>query len=131
MRDGLKVAAVGVGRIGVFHAQHVQEIAGDRGDCVLAAVIDAHEDTAERAGALVRKQGLGRDPEVQVLEDTLCLVFLETQFTELAARLETEKLLDVTRKTLRKMSGAAVEEARGLDLDAGSRELLERALAPD
>ncbi len=84
--------------------------------------------TAARAQALVRKQGLGRDPEVQVLEDALCLVFLETQFRELAERLEEDKLLDVTRKTLRKMSAGAIARAGELPLDDRSRALLERAV---
>ncbi len=58
MEGGLKLGIVGAGRIGVFHAQHVQEIASDRGDCTLSAVIDAHEDTAERVAAqLQERQG--------------------------------------------------------------------------
>ncbi len=51
MGDELKLAVVGVGRIGVFHAQHVQEIANGRSDCALSAVVDGHEDTAERVAA--------------------------------------------------------------------------------
>src|SRR5213080_3800041 len=38
----------------------------------------------ERVQAIIRKEGLGRDPAVQVHEDALCLVFLETQALELA-----------------------------------------------
>ena len=45
---------VGVGRIGVFHAQYVQEMAGERGDCALSAVVDGHEDTAARVAALLQ-----------------------------------------------------------------------------
>jgi hypothetical protein len=77
---------------------------------------------------LVRKRGLGRDPEVQALEDALCLVFLETQLAEIASRMPDEKLLDVLRKTLRKMSPAAKALASGLELGARERDLLERAL---
>lgn len=86
-------------------------------------------DTVARVQAIVRKKNLGRDPEVQVLEDALCLVFLETQFHDLTARLDEEKVVDVTRKTLRKMSPVAVERALGLPLDAADRALLERARA--
>jgi hypothetical protein len=68
---------------------------------------------------------------VQVLEDALCLVFLETQLRDIAGRLPGDKLLDVTRKTLAKMSGAAIARARALPLDAESRALLERAAAPE
>ena len=37
--------------MGAFHAQHVQEVARERGDCTLAAVVDGHEDTAARVAA--------------------------------------------------------------------------------
>src|SRR6202030_1192786 len=37
-------------------------------------------ETVERVQSIVRKQHLGDDPDVQALEDAMCLVFLETQF---------------------------------------------------
>lgn len=87
-------------------------------------------ELVERVSALVRKQGLGSDPEAQTLEDALCLVFLETQYGELAGRLEEQKLLDVTRKTLRKMSAAAIAQAHTLPLEEHERALLLRAAPP-
>jgi hypothetical protein len=102
------------------HAQVTREILAAEGFA---------PDTVERVLALIRKQGLGRDPELQVLEDALCLVFLETQFEALAARLDPEKRVDVTRKTLRKMSPTAIEHARGLSLSDAARAILERASA--
>ncbi len=39
---------MGVGRIGVFHAQHVQELARETDACELVAVVDTFEDTAQR-----------------------------------------------------------------------------------
>ncbi|MFH1571204.1 MAG: Gfo/Idh/MocA family oxidoreductase [Gemmatimonadota bacterium] len=51
MSDPWRIAAVGVGRIGIFHAQHVQELATERGDCALVAVVDGHGDLAARAAA--------------------------------------------------------------------------------
>ena len=86
-------------------------------------------DTVERVVALIRKQGLGRDPEVQILEDALSLVFVETQLEALAARLDPEKMLDVTRKTLRKMSPGALERARRMPLSDSAHAILERASA--
>jgi hypothetical protein len=85
------------------------------------------ENTIGRVQDLVRKRGLGRDPEVQVLEDALCLVFLETQFAALAGRLDDEKSLDVTRKTLAKMSPAAIQRAGEIELGEAERALLARA----
>lgn len=103
-----------------FHADEVGRILADAG---------WGTDTVARVQVLVKKQGLGRDAEVQALEDALCLVFLELQFHDLAARLDEEKLLDVTRRTLAKMSPRAIELARGLPLDAGDLALIERAAA--
>jgi hypothetical protein len=87
--------------------------------------------TTRRVQDLVRKRGLGRDPEVQALEDALCLVFLETQLGELAARMDEAKLVGVVRKTLRKMSPAAHAHAQALPLSAGEGRLLARALAEE
>ncbi len=98
----------------------------------VAAILEGEgydEAVIARVQDLVRKKNLARDPEVQALEDALCLVFLETQFRALAGRLEPEKLLEVTRKTLRKMSDAGRRLALELDLEAPDRALLERALA--
>lgn len=78
----------------------------------------------ERVQAIVRKRGLGRDPEVQVFEDALCLVFLDTQLEEIVAKLAPEKLEEVVRKTLAKMSAAAIDHAQRLSLTPESRTLL-------
>ena len=83
--------------------------------------------TIRRVQDLIRKRGLGRDPEVQALEDALCLVFLETQLAELAGRMDEAKLVDVMRKTLRKMSPRAQRLAESLPLAARERALLSRA----
>lgn len=85
--------------------------------------------TVARVQAIVAKRGLGTDPDVQALEDVACLVFLETQLHDLAARLAPDHAVEVIRKTLPKMSDAAKAVALGLDLPADDRALLERALA--
>lgn len=87
------------------------------------------EDIA-RVQAIVRKQGLGRDPEVQVHEDALCLVFLETQFDALAAQLaDDDKMIDILRKTAKKMSPEGLAAAGELPLSAEGADLLVRAMA--
>jgi Domain of unknown function (DUF4202) len=98
----------------------------------VARILDAvgyDAGTIERVAAIVRKRGLGRDPDVQALEDALCLVFIETQFSDLAARLEPDKMVDVVRKTLAKMSDDAKVHALALDLAPDDRAVIERALA--
>lgn len=100
-------------------------------DEVAAIMRGAGYDDAEieRAQAIVRKQGLGRDPDVQVHEDALCLVFLETQFDDLVAQIDDDdKMVEILRKTARKMSPEALEAAGSLAFSAAGARLLERAL---
>jgi hypothetical protein len=85
--------------------------------------------TVERVQDIVRKRGLGTDPEVQVLEDVVCLVFLETQLHDLAAKLAPDHIVEVVRKTLPKMSDEAKALALELDLEPSDRAVLERAVA--
>ncbi len=102
-----------------FHAEVTGKILAEHG-------YDAA--TTRRVSDLLHKRGLARgDTEAQVLEDALCLVFLETQYREIAERLSDEKLLDVTVKTLRKMSARARTLALGLPLDPRDVAVIERA----
>lgn len=104
----------------------LQDLHADEAAKILAEV--GYEPAlVERVRELIHKRALGRDPEVQVLEDALCLVFVETQYRELAERLDEEKLLDVTAKTLRKMSPRAIELALTLPLDPRDGALIQRA----
>ena len=84
-------------------------------------------EVIDRAQQLVAKQGPQDSPEAQVFEDVVCLVFLETQFEELIDRLDEQKIVDVLRKTLPKMSAAAVVLASSAELRPRGRELLARA----
>jgi ketosteroid isomerase-like protein len=105
--------------------QQADELGALLGEC------GYESSTIARVQALVRKEGLGRDPDVQTLEDALCLVFLETQFLDVAARLEPETLRSVVVKTAAKMSPDAVAAIAEVPLDPLARELLDSALASD
>ena len=83
----------------------------------------------ERVGSLLQKEQLKRDPECQTLEDVICLVFLQYYFTAFAAAHEEEKILDIVRKTWRKMSPAGQQAALTLTLDAAALTLIGKALA--
>lgn len=83
--------------------------------------------TVARVQEIVQKKALGRDPEVQVFEDALCLVFLETQLHDVGDRLGESTTLGVIRKTLKRMSPAAVELAAQLPLDPRDLARIEQA----
>jgi hypothetical protein len=89
------------------------------------------EGTVRRVEALVAKALPLTDPEAAALEDALCLVFLQTQLDDLAARTEREKLIGILRKTARKMSDAGRAAAVALPLDERQRALLDAALVAD
>ena len=103
------------------HAEDVGKIMRDAG---------YDDESVARVQAIVRKQGLGHDPAVQVHEDALCLVFLETQFDELTAQLDDEdKMIDILRKTAAKMSPEGLAAAQDLPYSPAGAALLARALA--
>lgn len=81
-----------------------------------------------RVQELNLKKNFPGDPESRVLEDALCLVFLQHQFADLAARTAEDKVINALRKSWEKMTPVAQAEA--LKLSYGSREqsLLQKAL---
>jgi Domain of unknown function (DUF4202) len=109
-------------RLGAFHAEQAGEILRDVG---------YDEGFIARVQSLIRKERLKADPETQTLEDAACLVFLEIDYVDFARRHEEAKVVEILRKTWRKMSdkghAAALELAGGLP--EGERGLIEMALA--
>lgn len=86
--------------------------------------------TITRVGTLLRKKGLKADPDVQLLEDVICLVFLEHYFADFSVKHDDAKVIDILRKTWAKMSPRGHEAALALPMGE-ERRLVERALAPD
>src|SRR5260370_35557564 len=51
MSEKLRVAVTGVGRMGPIHALHVHELAQEKGDCVLSALVDMNVERARTVAA--------------------------------------------------------------------------------
>jgi hypothetical protein len=103
-----------------FHARRAAEILRELG----------YDDAMiERVRALNLKQNFPGDPECRILEDALCLVFLEFQFAALAAKTPPDKIINAVQKSWQKMTPAAREQALALPLGAKEKALIERALA--
>ena len=66
-------------------------------------------EDCDRVARLLRKEGLKRNPETQMLEDVICFVFLRWYFADFAAKHADEDLERIVVRTARKMS----PEARG------------------
>jgi hypothetical protein len=101
--------------------------AADVGDLLAAEGWD--DATIAEAQRLVRKEGLGTVPAVQVHEDAVCLAFLAIQLDAAAELMGEEKTVDVLRRTAAKMSPEGLAHAAGLPYSARGRALLEAALA--
>lgn len=78
------------------------------------------ETVVARVGDLVTKKAFRTDAESQTLQDAVCLTFLELELEAFAKKHDDEKVVDILRKTLKKMSPegqeAATKLARGLPL---------------
>ena len=83
--------------------------------------------TIEKVKFLVLKKQLAQNPETQLLEDVICLVFVHYYLDEFAQRHDEEKVIDILRKTLKKMSPRAIEEALKLPMSDAIRELILKA----
>jgi len=102
-----------------FHARKSGEILSELGYDLA---------TVRRVQDLNLKLGFPHDPEGRVLEDALCLVFLERQLAALAAKSDDEKMINAIQKSWHKMTPAAHAEALKLNYGPRERNLVERAL---
>jgi len=100
------------------------------GEIAAAIMKDVGYDdaTVTRVQTLLRKRGLKTDPEAQLLEDVICLVFLEHYFHEFAQKHSEEKLLPIVQKTWKKMSEQAHEAALQIEYSPEDRFIIEKSL---
>ena len=84
----------------------------------------------ERVQALVRRDHLATDAGSQAIEDAACLVFIETQLADVAAKLDHDHVIDVIRKTSKKMTPEALGAVVQIPLGEAETSLLASALAP-
>ena len=103
-----------------FHA----DTAGD-----ILRQVGYDDATVAAVQSLLRKERLKRNADMQCLEDVVCLVFLESYFANFAPQYDEQKVIDILRKTWRKMSPQGQSAARRLALPPAAQVLLEKALA--
>ncbi|MEO3427412.1 DUF4202 domain-containing protein [Pelagibius sp. CAU 1746] len=79
-------------------AFHAERVAGLMAQAGYAA------DDCRRVAAMLRKERLKQDAEVQMLEDVICLVFLRWYFADFAEGRDAGQIAGIVTKTARKMS---------------------------
>lgn len=102
-----------------FHAERAGEI---------LRAVGYSEDVILRVQNLNLKRHFPSDPESRILEDALCLVFLERQLADLLTRSTEEKVINALQKSWAKMSPAGQAAALKLSYAPSARVLLEKAL---
>ena len=102
-----------------FHADEAEKILRE---------VDYDNIIIERVRSLLRKEKLKADPQTQALEDVACLVFLENYFADFALKHDEKKVIDILRRTWKKMSDHGQAAALQLPLPAEARRLVEMAL---
>ncbi|MEX1240237.1 MAG: DUF4202 domain-containing protein [Cyclobacteriaceae bacterium] len=103
----------------IRHAQMAEKILSECG---------YDSETIEKVKVVLLKKELYTNPSTQMLEDVVCLVFVEYYLEEFASRHEDEKIVDILRKTLKKMSEAGKQALGAIRVSDKIRSLTERAL---
>jgi len=102
-----------------YHAYVAAGIMGEAG---------YNEPEIEEVQRILLKKQLKTDPEVQVMENALCLVFLEFQFEDFSEKHDEAKIIRILQKTWGKMTGPGREAALSLNYSEKAMSLLKKAL---
>ena len=102
-----------------FHAQTTAKILEKAG--YSPAFID-------RVSFLIEKKLLKKDVETQLLEDVICLVFLEYYFDDFAQKHDREKMKNIILKTWNKMSENGHQEALKINFSEENLQLIKDSL---
>ena len=103
--------------LAAFHADTAAEI---------LRAVGYDEPMVARVQALVRKDRLKADPDVQLLEDVICHVFLTHYLADFAAKHDDDKVADILKKTWRKMSDDGRTAVASLEMPEAVRALVAR-----
>jgi len=84
-------------------------------------------EVIDKVKFLVLKKELNRNADTQILEDVICLVFVQYYLDEFAAKHEGEKIVDILRKTMKKMSPKAIDEVGKISVSEKIGSLIHQA----
>jgi hypothetical protein len=82
----------------------------------------------DRVSFLIEKKLLKKDEETQLLEDVICLVFLEYYFDPFVHKHDREKMKNIILKTWNKMSEAGHQEALKINFSDTNLQLIKETL---
>ncbi len=100
--------------------------ANTAGDLMLQAGY-APEDV-QTVSHIILKENLKHDKEVQVMENALCLVFLQFQYEDFIKKHEDQQVIRILKKTWAKMTDEGRKHALELPMTGRGKKLIESAL---
>ncbi|HVG15591.1 MAG TPA: DUF4202 domain-containing protein [Chitinophagaceae bacterium] len=103
-----------------FHAQKAENI---------LLSVGYEYPVIEAVKNIVYKKDLKKNDDVQVMENALCLVFLQHQYTDFIMQYDDEKVTRILQKSWAKMSTPGRAIAGTLHFEGRAKLLLEKALA--
>lgn len=96
----------------------------------ILAQVGYDQEVIDKVKFLVMKKELHSNPDTQLLEDVVCLVFVEYYLDEFAAKHDDDKVVDILQKTLKKMSVAGKAALSRLNFSPKIASLIRRATDP-
>jgi len=102
-----------------FHAKTTAEILEKAG---------YPQEFIDRVSFLIEKKLLKKDAETQLLEDVICLVFLEHYFDPFVGKHDREKMKNIILKTWNKMSESGHQEALKINFSDANLQLIKDSL---
>ncbi len=102
-----------------FHASKTAELMANAG---------YEEGIIEQVQHIILKKNLRTDPEVQTMENALCLVFLQYQYEEFIHKHDEKKVIRILQKSWHKMSDPGRNAALTITYSAEGKQLLDKAL---
>ena len=82
----------------------------------------------ETVSDLIQKKNLKKNAEAQTMEDVICLVFIQYYLADFSGKKDKPKILEILRKTWRKMSTEGQQAALKLTLPPNVTHLIKEAL---
>ena len=95
---------------------------------VILEKVGYSEEFIARVSFLIEKKLLKKDAETQLLEDVICLVFLEYYLDPFVHKHDREKMKNIILKTWLKMSEKGQQEALKINYSAANLELIKESL---
>jgi hypothetical protein len=86
------------------------------------------EDLIEKVKFLLLKKELATNADTQLLEDVVCLIFIQYYLEEFASLHDDDKVVEILRKTIKKISPRCLKEASKLKVSERIQGLLLKAV---